>query len=65
MKKRGASLNLNEFGDAIGLSALDKELIRQKNRIIGELKQVRLKKRASRKDLAKNNRLSPARRRVT
>jgi len=53
MKKKIASLNLDEFGRAIGLSALDKEIIKQKNRIIDDLKEARLKKGVSQEELAR------------
>jgi len=53
MKKKNAFLKLEEFGTAIGLSKLDKEIIRQKNFIIDYLKNVRLKKGLSQLDVAK------------
>ncbi len=53
MKKKNAFLKLDEFGTAIGLSKLDKEIIRQKNLIINYLKNVRIKKGLSQLDIAK------------
>lgn len=53
MKKQKKYLNLEEFGEAIGLSRLDREIIRQKNRIIDFLKAARLKKGISQMELAK------------
>lgn len=51
-KKRRA-LNLDDFGSAIGLSSLDKEVIRQRNRAIEYLKSARLKRKISQIELAK------------
>lgn len=51
MKKK--YLNVDEFGHAVGLTSLDKEMIRQKNRIIDYLKEVRLKKGVSQYEVAK------------
>lgn len=53
MKKKRFYYNREEFGSAIGLSALDKEVIRQKNRSIDYLKEARLKKGISQEELAK------------
>lgn len=53
MKKKNTFLNLEEFGSAIGLNKLDKEMIRQKNQIIDYLKTLRIKKRLSQGELAK------------
>jgi len=53
MKKKKFYLNVGKFGAAIGLSALDKEIIRQKNRMIDHLKEVRLKNEISQAELAK------------
>lgn len=53
MKKKKTYYNKEEFGSAIGLSVLDKELIRQKNLSIDFLKEARLKKGISQEELAK------------
>lgn len=53
MKKKKAYYSRDEFGAAIGLSALDKEVIRQKNRSIDYLKEARIKKGISQDELAK------------
>lgn len=53
IKKRAFTLTLEEFGRAIGLSALDREMVRQKNRVIDYLKAVRLKKHLSQGELAR------------
>lgn len=52
MKKKKFYLSIDKFGTAIGLNALDKEVIRQKNRMIDYLKESRLKKGISQKELA-------------
>ena len=52
-EKKQNPLGLEEFGAAIGLSALDKEVVRQKNRIIDVLKAARLKLKLSQVALAK------------
>lgn len=52
MKKK-IYMNVDEFGTAIGLSKLDKEVIRQKNLLIDYLKAARVKKRVSQEALAK------------
>lgn len=53
MKKKRTYYSRDEFGSAIGLSALDKEVVRQKNRSIDYLKEARLKKGVSQEELAK------------
>lgn len=53
MKKKKFYLNVGKFGTTIGLSALDKEIIRQKNRMIDHLKEARLNKEISQAELAK------------
>jgi DNA-binding XRE family transcriptional regulator len=53
MKKSKKYVGLDEFGAAIGLSVMDKEIIRLKNKIIDHLKEVRLKKGVSQEGLAK------------
>lgn len=53
MKKKKIYYNKEEFGSAIGLSALDKEIIRQKNLTINYLKEARTKKGISQEELAK------------
>lgn len=53
MKARKWLLNLEEFGTAIGLNPLDKEVIHQKIRMINYLKGVRIKKGVSQVALAK------------
>ena len=45
-------LTLNEFASSVGLNHLEKELVRQKNRIIDYLKKVRLQKQLSQVVLA-------------
>lgn len=45
--------SLDEFGSVIGLSTLDKEVVRQKNRIIDILKAARLRRGISQVVLAK------------
>ena len=45
-------LTLNEFASSVGLNHLEKELVRQKNRIIDYLKKVRLHKQLSQVVLA-------------
>ncbi len=53
MKKgRIKFLNLGEFGSAMGLNGLEKELVRQKNRIIDYLKEIRIQKKISQAVLA-------------
>lgn len=53
MKKRGKIvLNLSEFGSAIGLNQLEKELIHQKNLMIDHLKAVRAKRGLTQAELA-------------
>ncbi|MBI1909415.1 MAG: helix-turn-helix transcriptional regulator [Deltaproteobacteria bacterium] len=53
MKKKRRFLSLDEFGNAIGLSALDKAVVRQKNRMIDCLKVARLRKGLSQGELAR------------
>jgi DNA-binding XRE family transcriptional regulator len=53
MKKNKKHVGLDEFGTAIGLSVMDKEIIRLKNKMIDHLKEVRLKKAVSQDQLAK------------
>src|SRR5262245_47199642 len=54
MKKRSKMfLNLNEFGSAIGLNQLEKELIHQKNRMIDHLKDIRAKRGLTQAELAR------------
>lgn len=53
MKKKKTYYSRDEFGSAIGLSALDKEMIRQKNRSIDHLKEARIKKGISQETLAR------------
>ncbi|MBF0104085.1 MAG: helix-turn-helix transcriptional regulator [Deltaproteobacteria bacterium] len=53
MKRKNALLTLDQFGSDIGLSEIDKKMIRQKNKIITFLKNLRLKKNISQKQLAK------------
>lgn len=53
MKKKNKHLSLDEFGDEIGLKTIDREMIRQKNEIITQLKSMRLKKKISQAELAK------------
>jgi DNA-binding XRE family transcriptional regulator len=54
MKKRGKIfLNLSEFGSAIGLNQLEKELIHQKNLMIDHLKTVRAKRGLTQAELAR------------
>ncbi|MDO8527228.1 MAG: helix-turn-helix domain-containing protein [Deltaproteobacteria bacterium] len=45
-------LTLSEFGKAIGLSALDQEMIRQKNRLMDCLKKARIERGWSQSELA-------------
>lgn len=45
--------SVNEFGKALGLSAIEMELIRQKKKLIEKLKITRLKKQISQAQLAK------------
>jgi len=52
MKKK-IYMNLDDFGSAVGLGKMDKEVIRQKNLIIDCLKAARQKKRISQVALAK------------
>lgn len=52
-KTKKKPLTLDEFGTAVGLSGLDKEIVRQKNRMIASLKAARLKKRVSQDLLAR------------
>ena len=52
MKKK-IYMTMDEFGSSIGLSKLDKEVIRQKNLIIDCLKAARRKKRVSQVALAR------------
>jgi len=62
MKKREKIfLNLSEFGSAIGLNQLEKELIHQKNLMIDHLKEIRAKKGLTQAELArKAGTLQPA-----
>lgn len=53
MKKKQKHLSLNEFGEKIGLKDIDREMIRQKNEMILQLKKARLKQRVSQANLAK------------
>ncbi len=53
IKKNKKYLDLEEFGTDIGLSQLDKEMVRQKNRIMDYLKSIRIKKAWSQEELAK------------
>lgn len=54
MKKRGKIfLSLGEFGSAIGLSQLEKELIHQKNRMIDYLKVARSARGLTQAELAR------------
>lgn len=53
MSNKSRYLKLSEFGSAIGLSATDKRLISHKNQVIKLLKQVRILKGISQKDLAR------------
>lgn len=46
------TLTLSEFGRAIGLSALDREMVRQKNRLMDCLKRARLQRGWSQAELA-------------
>lgn len=52
-KKRKIFLNLEEFGSAIGLNHLEKELIHQKNLMIDHLKEVRIKRGLTQAELAR------------
>ena len=52
-KKRKIFLTLSEFGSAIGLSQLEKELIHQKNRMIDHLKDVRAQRGFTQTELAR------------
>lgn len=52
-KSKKSYLNLEDFGSAIGLTALDKEMVKQKNRMIDYLKGARLRKGFSQLELAK------------
>jgi len=45
--------SINDFGKALGLSAIEMELIRQKKKLIEKLKTTRLKKQISQAQLAK------------
>lgn len=53
--KRGGKilLNLGEFGSAIGLNQLEKELIHQKNLMIDHLKEVRSRRGLTQAELAR------------
>lgn len=53
MKKKKPYLSLDAFGSKIGLTAWDKELIREKNRIIDIVKTARMKKGWSQAELAR------------
>lgn len=53
MKKQKSHLSLDQFAEKIGLKEIDREMIRQKNEIITQLKSARLKKKISQVDLAK------------
>lgn len=53
MKKQKPHLSLDQFAEKIGLKEIDREMIRQKNEIITQLKSARLKKKISQVDLAK------------
>lgn len=53
MKNKNKHLSLDEFANKIGLKKIDREMIRQKNAIITQLKSARLKKKISQVDLAK------------
>lgn len=53
MKKKNKYLSLDEFGAEIGIKDIDREMIRQKNEIIAQLKVARLKKKISQAELAK------------
>ena len=53
MKRKKKYIGLEEFGSKIGLTAWDKEIIREKNRIIGVLKSTRIKKKWSQGELAR------------
>lgn len=52
MKKKRSYLRVEEFGSEIGLTALDKELVAQKNLAIDHLKKMRIKKGISQDELA-------------
>lgn len=54
MKKHTLYISLDEFGTRIGLSQLDKELIKLKNRLISLLKAERIKLKISQGELAKH-----------
>lgn len=51
--KQRKTLSLEEFGSAIGLSKVDKEIVRQKNRVIDVLKAARMRLKLSQANLAK------------
>lgn len=52
MKKKKNFLTLEEFGSAIGLNTLEKEMTWQKNRAIDYLKTSRIRKKISQSELA-------------
>lgn len=52
MMKNKKTLTLSEFGKAIGLSAMDQEMVRQKNRLMDCLKKARLQRGWSQAELA-------------
>lgn len=52
-KSKKIFLSLGEFGSAIGLNQLEKELIHQKNRMIDHLKDVRTKRGMTQAELAR------------
>ncbi len=52
MVRNKKTLTLSEFGQAIGLSALDREMIRQKNRLLDCLKKIRIQRGWSQTELA-------------
>ena len=53
MSKKNEHMNLDDFGQEIGLTKLDREMIHQKNEIITLLKKTRLEKNISQETLAK------------
>lgn len=53
MKKQKPHLTIDQFAEKIGLKEIDREMIRQKNVIITQLKSARLKKKISQAKLAK------------
>lgn len=52
-RKQSSPLSLEAFGAAIGLGQLEREMVRQKNRLIDQLKEARLKARLSQAELAR------------